>query len=348
MSCVRSGVCLFLLAWFSLGCGVKPPSTEAPRAQTVPTPRPLRAEASDAKLELARQNDGILVKAPWPDAEIWRGHSALELYGREVRVQVKSDGAALRDHPVPDGRTLHYVAVSTNGDYAAATISTPKVKLGRVQRPRLVMDKLHYTLSVLDGDTTVKTYAAGLGSDPRKRKICQDNMTTPEGLYTIYNLQPEATFFKAYDLDYPNMIDRLRYQIGQETGLVPSDRGIGGEIQIHGRGSLGNWTFGCISLDDDDIAELFEHPDLGVGMELFICGTEIKLEDRPWLVAPPPEKVRTVQLALQRSGYYQGTADGLLGSQTQEALGRYQVAKKLPLTCQLDSATRAHFQLSRF
>jgi hypothetical protein len=286
---------------------------------------------------------GVRVTSPF-GGEVWRGHSPLELLGREVRVDLSGSGTIL-DQPVPDGTTLHYLARGRDGKFASATIQTPAVQLPAVARPRMVVDKSHYTLAVLDGDKVVKTYPIGLGSEPKKRKICQDNMSTPEGIYTIINLQPKATFFKAYDIDYPNQVDRLRYQIAQEKGLVPSDRDIGGEIQIHGRGHLGNWTFGCMSLDDEDMTELFARPELAAGTEVFICGSEIKPDDRPWLLQPPPDKVKAVQSALRKSGHYSGAIDGDLGPGTQMALGRYQLDHRLPLTCQLDLATREHFEL---
>lgn len=295
-------------------------------------------------LKLRQTPEGVEISAPWNDGELWRGPEPLTFFARESRVTVPL-ASPLIDAPVPDGRTLYYLARSAEGVLAAGHIETAPVRLPVVRHPRLVVDKLHYTLSVLDGDTVVKRYRVGLGGDPVKRKICQDNLTTPEGLFTIYNLQPEATFHKAYDVDYPTATDRMRYRLGQEGGLVPSDRGIGGEIQIHGCGSFGNWTAGCIALDDEDIDELFEHGELAAGMELFVCGSEIALEDRPWLLNPPVDKVRALQSRLQEAGFYSGSVDGQLGEGTQEALGRYQAGHSLPLTCQLDSTTRAHFKL---
>jgi hypothetical protein len=328
------------------GCQRRGPSSTGP--EPVPADlvgqTPLPHQRATAAIKLESDQEGIRVTLPWTGGELWRGHSALEFFGREVRVPLATGGSIV-DSPVPDGRTLHYLARREDGTLAAASIETPPVNLPTVHHPRLVVDKAHYTLSVLDSDTVVKRYRIALGGDPVKSKICQDNLTTPEGVYTVYNLQPEASFHRAYDIDYPNVVDQIRHRIGQEVGLVPSDRDTGGEIQIHGCGSAGNWTAGCIALDDADIDELFQHSELAAGLEVFICGSEIKLEDRPWLLHPPSEKVRLLQAALQKSGHYSGAVDGQLGPGTQESLGRYQAAKGLPLTCQLDSATREHFKL---
>lgn len=322
--------------------GCRQPGEPEPTSEAAPGG--FETQTPTATLKLRQTAKGVEVILPWKGGEVWRGHELLTFHARESRVQVPV-GVTILDTPVPDGRPLYYLAQSPEGVLAAGQLETSPVPLPAVSQPRLVVDKLHYTLSVLDGDTVVKRYRVGLGGDPVKRKICQDNLTTPEGLFTIYNLQPQATFHKAYDVDYPTAVDQRRYRIGQAAGLVASDRPIGGEIQIHGCGSFGNWTAGCIALEDEDIDELFEHPELNVGMELFVCGSEIKPQDRPWLLEPPHDKVRTVQSRLRAAGLYAGAIDGQLGDGTQEALGRYQAAQGLPLTCQLDSATRAHFKL---
>jgi len=67
-------------------------------------------------------------------------------------------------------------------------------------------------------------------------------------------------------------------------GLIPQDRGIGGEIQVHGKhprfGSIQrNWTWGCISLRNTDIDEIFALPVLKVGVPVIIFGLEFSLED---------------------------------------------------------------------
>lgn len=323
------------------GCQQRPPASVA---DEVASATPSLSERATGKLTLRQTENGVAVGLPWQTGELWRSPEPLTFFPRESRVQLDVRSASTLDTPVPDGRALYYLARNPEGVLAGGNIETRPVTLPKVRHPRLVMDKLHYTLSVVDGDKVVKRYRVGLGADPVKRKICQDNSTTPEGVFTIYNLQPEASFHKAYDVDYPSDIDQTRYLIGQQEGLVPSGRGIGGEIQIHGRGSFGNWTAGCMALDDEDIDELFQHSELAAGMELFICGSEIKLEDRPWLLHPDPKKVRAVQARLRDAGFYGGALDGQLGRASREALGRYQVEHKLPLTCQLDSATRAHFE----
>lgn len=279
-----------------------------------------------------------MLRLPWEPRDVWRGQGEKGQLFQPVRVPV--DSLTARDTDIPDGTVLYYRAISPSGQQLSTSIAIEPRKLPELRRPRLLVDKSTYTLTVFDSDKFVKRYAIGLGADPTQRKICQDNRTTPEGLYTIINLQPRATFHRAYDLNYPNEVDHIRYRLGQEASRVPPGRDIGGEIQIHGLGSAGNWTFGCVSLDNPELDELFTRSELSVGTEVFLCGTEIRPTDRPWLLSPPEDKVRQLQEVLRNEGLYRGSLDGSLGPETMEALGRYQLAHHLPLTCQLDGATR--------
>lgn len=49
--------------------------------------------------------------------------------------------------------------------------------------------------------------------------------------------------------------------------------------------------------------------------------------------------VRDAQRMLQQQGYYRGTVDGVIGSQTAAAIRRYQVAENLRVTGQLNPQT---------
>lgn len=191
-------------------------------------------------------------------------------------------------------------------------------------QPSLLVDKVAYTLTVLDRGKPVKRYRIALGRDPVKRKVCYDNASTPEGRYVIWNLQPEATFYRAYDIDYPNRLDRFRYAFLQRhTDL--GDPGIGGEIQIHGQGTGRNWTFGCIALENEDMDELFSQPALAAGTPVTIVGSELRREDLASIErSSEPEVVERF---------------GSPGPRQWEALGRFQLDHGLPPTCQFDHRT---------
>ncbi|MBI3926836.1 MAG: peptidoglycan-binding protein [Armatimonadetes bacterium] len=246
----------------------------------------------------------------------------------------------LTDSGVADG-TAYYYGVLRGGKLVdEVRVDVPGRELPALAEPRLVVDKVEYTLTVLDGERVVKRYPIALGSEPGKRKLCRDNASTPEGFYTIMGLQPEATFHRAYDIDYPNDVDRVRYRFAQRHQKL-GDPGIGGEIQIHGRGIHSNWTFGCVALRDQDMDELFAHPEIDAGTEVLILGRDITAEDANAIRASrSPEAVEVIQRRLVAEGFAT-PVDGTLGESTEEALGRYQLAHGLPVTCQLDSRTLA-------
>lgn len=84
-------------------------------------------------------------------------------------------------------------------------------------------------------------------------------------------------------ISYPNVRDAER---GRSDGRIskeearaiaraegsgrcpPWDTALGGEIYIHGRGASADWTWGCIALDDPDMAELYAAVSVGTEVEI--------------------------------------------------------------------------------
>lgn len=63
-------------------------------------------------------------------------------------------------------------------------------------------------------------------------------------------------------------------------------------------------------------------------------------EARSWTgYAPPPSLVRRAQSRLATMGYYNGTADGVIGPRTRSAIERLQYDYRLPVTGELDDPT---------
>jgi len=245
--------------------------------------------------------------------------------------------------------TYYYAASLSMGDNGkelsnVVSLHVGDVSLPSLQKPEVLIDKVHYVLEVWDGGEVVKKFPVILGRDPVARKLHQDFRTTPEGIYRITNLKRNSTFHRALDIDYPSAIDRIRYDFLRSQDQVPQGKGSGCEIQVHGQrrnwALERNWTWGCIALRNGDIEELFDHPDIGVGTAVFIVGTEITREDvyyirRDWTA----EEVRGFQTRLRELGHYSGRPDGILGRQTRIALGKFQHHKGYPVTCDLGKRT---------
>ncbi len=210
----------------------------------------------------------------------------------EFRINTEKNPAMFIDRYFAHNVIYHYLAFIRHEDRDdilatsnTVEISTPDVIIEELNEPVILIDKKHYYLEIQNNGRTAKRYPISLGRDPFTRKLHQDNKTTPEGLYRIINLQAKATFYKAIDINYPNAVDRVRFDFMKAEGLVPDDRGIGGEIQIHGQhsrwGSIQrNWTWGCISLRNTDMDEIFNLSTLKVGIPVVIFGYEFSLEEQ--------------------------------------------------------------------
>jgi hypothetical protein len=98
-------------------------------------------------------------------------------------------------------------------------------------------------------------------------KLWAQDRRTPEGVYTIIDKYPSARFHWFLRLNYPNLVDRVRYETMRVNGVVPVDQDgkapeVGSAIGIHGTdvpilnaGHI-NWTTGCISVNNRDIDDL--------------------------------------------------------------------------------------------
>jgi lipoprotein-anchoring transpeptidase ErfK/SrfK len=127
--------------------------------------------------------------------------------------------------------------------------------------------KKRHQLIVYYKGRTFKTYRAVFGrSFEPGTKLWEGDRRTPEGVYTIVEKHRSRRWLWFLTLNYPNAIDRQRYDELRQSGELPSNDGhlvgVGGRIGIHGtdepalnRGDV-NWTTGCISVDDDDVEEL--------------------------------------------------------------------------------------------
>jgi lipoprotein-anchoring transpeptidase ErfK/SrfK len=155
-------------------------------------------------------------------------------------------------------------------------VPTPGQLLFDKTRDIAFMDPLNWSVTILKKTHKLtvyykgrmfKDYHAVFGrSFEPGTKLWEGDRRTPEGVYTIVEKHPSRRWEWFLTLNYPNDIDRHRYEQLRESGEVPNEDGhpvgVGGRIGIHGTdepelnsGNI-NWTTGCISVDDDDIEEL--------------------------------------------------------------------------------------------
>ena len=230
------------------------------------------------------------------------------------------------------------------------SLGIPNAKLdSSIVNPSFLIDKRNYYLELCANMIPVKRYPIALGGDPFKRKLHEDYSSTPEGIYKIVNIQPSAKFYKAYDINYPNDTDRLRYEFALKNNLIPSRKGktpsAGGELQIHGDGITNNWTWGCVALRNKDIDELFALNTIKNGTSVIIIGTELDIHDiNSILKHRSRDEIKKIQRKLITLGYSNVSINGILDNKTKRALCKFQLANDLFVTCELDERTIQRFK----
>ncbi|MBN1461560.1 MAG: L,D-transpeptidase family protein [Armatimonadetes bacterium] len=142
----------------------------------------------------------------------------------------------------------------------------------------VVIDKSARALGLYVDGRRVAAYPVGLGRHPEGAKLRQGDRRTPEGEYYICTRNGRSRFHLFLGLSYPGVQDADR---AREEGLIsarqttaiteaieagsqpPWNTPLGGAIGIHGCGAQGDWTLGCIALDNEAMDELWDVLKLG-------------------------------------------------------------------------------------
>ena len=153
----------------------------------------------------------------------------------------------------------------------------------RLNKARIIIHKKRRKLELFDGKTLVKTYEIVLGKTPVGDKEIEGDGRTPEGKFYVFTKNDKSKFHLSLGLSYPNLEDAER---GLSAGLItkaeyeaiaeaiaekkmpPQTTKLGGEIYIHGGGTDGDWTQGCVALADDDIKKLFDSIPVGTPVRI--------------------------------------------------------------------------------
>ena len=136
----------------------------------------------------------------------------------------------------------------------------------------ILVDKLEHRCLLLVRGRIERTYVANLGRNWYRLKSQEHDASTPEGEYKIKSKFRSGSFGQALLLDYPNAADRARFSALKKTGAIPVRARIGGSIEIHGGGRRNSdWTDGCISLENPEMADLYNRA--YAGMPVMIVGT---------------------------------------------------------------------------
>ncbi len=120
---------------------------------------------------------------------------------------------------------------------------------------RIHIKKSTHTLELFADKALVKAYTVALGPGGSGPKLREGDKVTPVGRYFVGHAIP-SQFHLFMWVSYPNADDKKRFETLKSEGKIPKDARIGGDIGIHGGGSRGDWTLGCIALENDEIEEV--------------------------------------------------------------------------------------------
>ena len=126
----------------------------------------------------------------------------------------------------------------------------------------IVVSKIDRSLTIYKHGRPFKTYEIGIGRNGLSDKLLAGDGATPEGSYRVIKKLSRSRYRKALLLNYPNDEDRRDFLRLKKRGLIPQRAGMGGLIEIHGGGKEG-MTYGCVSLENRHIDEVFELVPLG-------------------------------------------------------------------------------------
>ncbi|MEO1792842.1 MAG: L,D-transpeptidase [Cyanobacteria bacterium J06629_19] len=140
----------------------------------------------------------------------------------------------------------------------------------------LLVEKSAHRVTLYYNSQPVKSYESVFGTEPEGDKRFEGDRKTPEGVFRIHDLYPHDEWSKFMWLDYPTPESWRRHLRSKLTGEIGLGTTIGGQIGIHGvpEGADGfidvrsNWTWGCVSLKNGDVDEIYEYVTQGSVVEI--------------------------------------------------------------------------------
>ena len=140
----------------------------------------------------------------------------------------------------------------------------------------LLIEKAAHRVTVFYELEPIKSYEAVYGTAPVGDKRFEGDRKTPEGIFRIRDLYPHEEWAKFIWLDYPTPQSWRRHLQSKLTGEIGLLATIGSEIGFHGvpEGSdrlidtRSDWTWGCISLKNADVNEVYEYVSHGTVIEI--------------------------------------------------------------------------------
>jgi len=210
------------------------------------------------------------------------------LLGHERAVWVSYRAAALRKSP--NGPQIAAVAlgvgfavIEDSGEWLKvknAAGQTGYLKKSETSSFWILIEKSRKKLTLFHERKAINNWITDFGGDPVGDKAKRGDNRTPEGEFYVCRKVPNSRFYKGFLLSYPDIAHAERgFMEGiipasqraaivraiNERGVPPQDTNLGGDIEIHGKGTRGlyNWTLGCIAVPDSAIDYMWDKVMIG-------------------------------------------------------------------------------------
>ncbi len=170
-------------------------------------------------------------------------------------------------HLTPDNRVL---------DRDDRPLKTMIVDTIDTSQTSILIEKSKYRLTLYYRQQPIKSYRVVFGQNPVGNKTKEGDYKTPEGIFKIRDLYPHPSWSKFLWLDYPNSTSWRKHFDAKLNGKIGLLDSVGSEVGIHGvdRNSESfidkkfNWTWGCISLKNRAIDEIYSVVRVGTIVEI--------------------------------------------------------------------------------
>ncbi|MDJ0648702.1 MAG: L,D-transpeptidase [Xenococcaceae cyanobacterium MO_188.B19] len=157
--------------------------------------------------------------------------------------------------------------VSTSSELLNYQLPITEIIIAPIDKSQtaILIEKSQYRLTIYYQNQAIKSYPVVFGQNPVGDKLQERDMKTPEGIFKVRDLYPHNSWSKFIWLDYPNDDSWSKHLEAKKSGKIKVSAAIGGEIGIHGVpdnsdlliDNRDNWTWGCISLKNKDVDEIY-------------------------------------------------------------------------------------------
>ena len=143
-----------------------------------------------------------------------------------------------------------------------------------------IVDKIKHKGYLYYKGRLSKEYDVEFGKNWIGNKQYAGDRATPEGIYMVTRKKGsrDTRYYKALMINYPNAEDRAQFAEKKRKGVLSRNSSLGGLIEIHGDGGKGgDWTIGCVALQNENMEELFNR--MSPGSPVTIVGSMVTLSD---------------------------------------------------------------------